>query len=155
MRSKFVSSLGWLTIVVSVLLGIFAGIELAAFVMVSNQPELAIQIGLALQQQTGQFVDMNSLPAQLSRQALTHGVTALLGIPVAIGLLKRREWARKLTIFLIVLVTLGMAPQLLFSELPPQIPRWLTAGVFLFAAAVHAGIIRKLMRPEIRSEFQA
>lgn len=153
MRSKFVTVMGGLSVALSAALGLLSGLELMVFGMLRSQPEVAIQLGLALQEKTGQFVDMEAMPSLLQKQAITHGVFALLGLPIAVGLLRRKEWARKLTLLSIAGVTLSMAPQLLWGALPPQIPRWLTAGVFLVVSAIHADIMRRLMRPEIRAEF--
>ncbi len=147
--------MGWLSIAVCVLLGGLSVLELVAYGMLASQPELAIQIGLSLQEQSGQFVDMQKLPVQLMNQALTHAVFLLVGVPTAIGLLRRREWARKLTILLVAGVTLAMGPQLLWGELPMQLPRWMTGGVFLLALLVHGDIVRRLMRPEVRAEFSS
>ena len=152
-RSKFVTGMAWLSIAVSVLLGLLSGLELMAYTMLVSQPELAIQMGLSLQEQTGQFVDMERLPGQLIHQALMHAIFLVVGVPTSIGLLRRREWARKVTILLVAGVTLAMGPQLLWGDLPAQFPRWLTAAVFLLALLVHGDIVRRLMRPEIRAEF--
>jgi hypothetical protein len=153
-RSKFVTSLGWLTFLLCGLLGLGAVVELIAASMLQNQPEAAVQIGLALQSQTGQFVDVQTLPGMLLRQAFVHGLMTLFGVPAAWGLLKRRNWARKLTIGLVVVATLGLAPPLLLGEIPASIPRALTAAVFVIACVLHGSIIKKLMSPAIVTEFR-
>lgn len=146
--------MGWLSIGLSAALGLLSALEFMVFGMLKSQPEAAIQLGLAMQEKTGQFIDVEALPALLQKQAGSHALFALLGLPIGVGLLRRKEWARKATLFLIAGATLSLAPQLLWGALPPQIPRWLTAGVFLVVALIHADIMRRLMRPEIRAEFK-
>ncbi len=147
--------MGWLSVAVCLLLAVLFAMELVVYAMLIGQPELAIQVGLALQEQTGQFVDMQKLPGQILTQAITHGVFLIVGAPAAIGLLRRREWARKLTLLLVVGVTLAMGPQLLWGELPHPIPRIVTVGIFVLALLVHGDIVRRLMRPEVRAEFSS
>ena len=154
MRSKFVTGLGWFSIVVFVLMGGAAVLLFSVLAVMSTQPEVAIQLGLAIQEQSGQFVDLQVLPEMLRVQAISMGALSLGGLVISIGLLKRKEWARKSTLVVIAVATLGMAPQLLWSELPAAIPRWLTAGIFFLAALVHWDIMRRLMRPDIRAEFK-
>lgn len=153
-RSRFVTSLGWLTLALCALLGVGAGVELFAARMLESQPEASVQIGLALQAQSGQFVDVQALPAMLHRQAITHALMALVGVPAAWGLLKRKEWARKLVIAMIVVATLALVPSLLLGEIPSNIPRAATAGIFVIACFVHGGIIKKLLSPELAAEFR-
>jgi hypothetical protein len=153
-RSKFVTSLGWLTFLLCALLGFGAVVELIAASMLRGQPEAAVQIGLALQSQTGQFVDVQALPGMLFRQAIVHALMTLFGVPAAWGLLKRRDWARKLTVALIVVATLGLAPPLLFGDIPASIPRSLTVAVFVIACLLHGSIIKKLMSPAVVTEFK-
>lgn len=153
-RSRFVTTLGWLTLALCVFLGVGSGVELLAARMLEAQPEAAVQIGLSLQSQTGQFVDVQALPAMLYRQAMTHGIMAFFGVPAAWGILKRRDWARKLVIVMIVVATLALVPSLLLGEIPSYIPRAATAAIFVIACFVHGGIIKKLLSPEIAAEFE-
>jgi hypothetical protein len=153
-KSKFVTSLGWFSIALSLLLAILAGFEVFAYGLLSSQPEMAIQLGISLQSKTGQFVDIEQLPQQIMQQALGHGLLACIGFPTAIGLLRRKDWARKITLVLIIGATLSAAPQLLWKPLPASLPRWLAVSIFALVLLVHGKIIRRLMRPEVRAEFQ-
>lgn len=163
MRSRFVTSLGWLTLVVCAAFAVLAGLELAIFAYLRGNPEVAIQIGLALQERLGEFVDVQSIPPMLLRQGASHALLAIMGVPAGVGLIRRKEWARKLTLAMLLVVTLGSAPSLLLEEVPagiaaglsPLLSRSLTLGVFLLICLVHGDIARRLMSAPVRAEFSS
>jgi len=153
MRSKFVTSLGWLTLVLCVVLGIAAAGEIMMARYLAGDPEAASNLATAMQSQSGQFVDVQNIPATLMRQGLINAITALIGIPTGVGLLKRRNWARKVTVAMIVLVTLGLVPTLVFGDLPMGLSRGVSLALFALVCLLHGDIVRRLVSPAVRGEF--
>ena len=81
-------------------------------------------------------------------------ILAVAGLVAGRGLLKRREWARKLTIGLVVLLTIGIAP-VWGSEALGGVSPGLSVVAFGAACVFHLAIIRRLQQPAVRAEFAA
>ena len=154
MRSKFVTIMGWITIIWAFFSAVFSVGEFLLARYLSSDPELVIQLGLALQTQTGKFIDAQGIPSMLEQQAITNGLLSLVALPSGIGLLRRKEWARKLTMIAIVVVTLMFAPTLLLAELPAPLSHGAGVVIFIFIALVHGDVVRRLMAPSVREEFR-
>jgi hypothetical protein len=169
-RSTFVTVLAWIAI-------IFAGFGSFGSLM---QNLLFLQVAPMEEMQAAANPDQLQEMPLFARLMFRHFHLYLLGmlavmllmLAAAIGLLKRRNWARKIFMGMmglgIVFVLLGFGSQLAFDPMrqgvnPEQVPRevvnmiyMMQVFMFIFVAAVvslFGWIIKKLASPAVRSEF--
>ncbi len=168
-QSTFVTIIAWLMI-------IFSG--LSAFVGVLQ----SIFVAVAMPMPPMSEADFAGLPAEISSTALlifqnftlivfANTAFSILALVAAIGLLKRREWGRRIVIALFILTAVGVvliavAQQAMFQwmlgqdqDLPPDAKSlFLTMRIafVVFAAvivAAHAWVALRLNSAAIRAEF--
>ena len=169
-RSKFVSGLAWLTIILGAL-GTLSG--------ASNVMIFGIFRSADTNSTLAQLSSLPNVPPfmiwMLENMAWIGLVTLLLSLfnlVAGIGLLRRLDWGRKLTIATIAFWTISSFGTLWLQKtvfeqsaqgLPPEAAEQAQAMIntmqivslicLLIFTAIHIWLIRKLMSPEIRAEF--
>lgn len=138
----FVNSLGWLTLLLSVAVGLGAMGEAVTAHTVSDVPEF-----------TPAPMRSSGGAGVLWRRAVVHAGLAAVGMVAARGLFRRRSWASNLTSGLIVLATAALVPELVGAGAAAHWPPGLTLLGFASVCVLHANVLRRLRHPEVRSQF--
>ncbi|WP_242108752.1 hypothetical protein [Luteimonas aquatica] len=138
-RSTFVTLLAWITLGLVMLGVLVLAVEMAAFAAVSRSSGFSTLYQQFLRDpQMAQFVStlLRWLPVLLAVIA----AQTVLTLTASIGLLKRRDWARKLFIVLLLIAAAGQ-----FATLPMQ---WALSDQF------QGFVLHQPMPPEMRVQMQ-
>lgn len=182
-RSSFVNATAWITLCLSILSLVMLALQVVMFLAAGRTGLFSkLQEQLALDPQASAFLSMAL--EWLPWLAVLITVQNLLFVTASVGLLKRREWGRKLFIALLALVIVWqivMIPlqwsmmdhfqglMMMGQEVRPEmqammqaqmeatsiISRLFSAAFGLIFAALFAWLIWKLRSPRVRAEFAA
>lgn len=182
-RSSFVNATAWITLCLSILSLLMLALQVVMFLAAGRTGLFSkLQEQLALDPQASAFLSMAL--EWLPWLAVLITVQNLLFVTASVGLLKRREWGRKLFIALLALVIVWqivMIPlqwsmmdhfqglMMMGQEVRPEmqammqaqmeatsiISRLFSAAFGLIFAALFAWLIWKLRSPRVRAEFAA
>lgn len=182
-RSAFVNATAWITLCLSILSLVMLALQVVMFLAAGRTGLFSkLQEQLALDPQASAFLSMAL--EWLPWLAVLITVQNLLFVTASVGLLKRREWGRKLFIALLALVIVWqivMIPlqwsmmdhfqglMMMGQEVRPEmqammqaqmeatsiISRLFSAAFGLIFAALFAWLIWKLRSPRVRAEFAA
>lgn len=180
-RSPFVNATAWITLCLSILGLLMLALQAAMFLAAGRAGLFSkMQEQLALDPQASAFLSMAL--EWLPWLAVLFAVQNLLFVTASVGLLKRREWGRKLFITLLVLLIVWqivMIPlqwsmmghmqglMMMGQEVRPEmqaimqaqmeatsiISRLFSAAFGLVFSALFAWLIWKLRSPRVRAEF--
>ena len=154
MKSKFVTSLWILAVVVSVLGLISGSLVLLSLWAIRSQPEL-----LAILQESLTKWGLSISSEEVDRMLMKNGISTLggsvLSLWIGLAIRSRKPWSRVASIYLIMAITVGMVVSIFSVKVQPSFPLyWAGVALTVLAVILHTAIILKLRSPEIRSEFE-
>jgi hypothetical protein len=166
-RSRLISSIAWCLILSAGLMALATFFQAFTlfFLVPREQTDLAVQQVRALNVASETVLLMLG---NIRWMVLAVFLLSVLLLGVGVGLLERKEWARKAVFVILVLSILGMLPAFFMNldpnavalpmndEMRAQIEFLIRAMLVTNAlfCAVHAWIAWKLCRPEILAEFR-
>ena len=183
-RSSFVNATAWITLCLSILSLVMLALQAVMFLAVGRTGLFSkLQEQLALDPQASAFLSMAL--EWLPWLAVLITAQNLLFVTASVGLLKRREWGRKLFIALLALVIVWQIVMIPLQwsmmdrfqglmmmgqkNVPPEaqammqaqmeasmiVSRLFSAAFGLVFAALFVWLIWKLRSPRVRAEFAA
>jgi hypothetical protein len=155
MKSRFITTLSLFAIIVGVI-GMLSGIvQLLSYGAFQSEPELASLVLVSFQEMFGMQLTTEQVASLLLRNGVSGLVISILNMVIGVALKRRSRWARPVSIYMILFITLGMIGSLLTSDIRPDLPIfWAGSALTLVAVVLHTGIILKLRSPAVRAEFE-